>query len=332
MSFEETQAQRTLREPVDGPIALVLAGGGARGAYEAGALSVLLPELERRGERPTLAVGTSVGAINAAVFAETAHLPAEKAATEAVKRWREVRKRRVIRPLLPRRLPLMMLRYAAEVLSVPGVRVQALLDPSPLAANLERWLDWAVLHENIANGVVDTLAVVASSAETGRSVVFVEHDRGETLPEHPSHDVDYVAARIARPHIEASAAIPFLFPPVRIDVPTVAAGWYLDGGTRLNTPIKPALELGAQRVLIISTDAVAPPPLPAEADEPPPDFGTGVLHLLDRTLVDPLIRDLRHLAHVNTYLADAAQETALRHYRTARGKLPYRQIPYLFVA
>ena len=50
-------------------IALVIAGGGARGAYEAGALSVILPELERRDERPTLYLGASVGTLNAAVLA-----------------------------------------------------------------------------------------------------------------------------------------------------------------------------------------------------------------------------------------------------------------------
>src|SRR4051794_27040426 len=57
-------------------VALVLAGGGARGAYEAGALSVLLPALEARGERPVIVVGTSVGALNATFVAATAHLPA----------------------------------------------------------------------------------------------------------------------------------------------------------------------------------------------------------------------------------------------------------------
>jgi NTE family protein len=50
----------------------VLAGGGARGAYEAGVLSILLPALERRGERPTVIVGTSAGAMNAVSLAADA--------------------------------------------------------------------------------------------------------------------------------------------------------------------------------------------------------------------------------------------------------------------
>jgi NTE family protein len=67
--------------------ALVLAGGGARGAYEAGALSVLLPELEARGQRPTVYAGTSVGAINVAVLAASHHLPAAEAAGRLVELW-----------------------------------------------------------------------------------------------------------------------------------------------------------------------------------------------------------------------------------------------------
>ncbi len=60
-------------------VGLVLAGGGARGAYEVGALSVLLPALEACGQRPTVLVGTSVGAINVAYLAANADLSADDA-------------------------------------------------------------------------------------------------------------------------------------------------------------------------------------------------------------------------------------------------------------
>src|SRR3954454_23523573 len=99
--------------------ALVLAGGGARGAYEAGALSLLLPELERRGQRPTVYAGTSVGAINAAVLASMAHLPATDAATRVTALWEQLSKGDVIRPILRRQGPLAALRFAGELLSMP---------------------------------------------------------------------------------------------------------------------------------------------------------------------------------------------------------------------
>jgi NTE family protein len=67
-------------------VAVVLPGGGARGAYEVGALSTLLPALKARGERVSIWCGTSVGAINAAALASLAHLSADEQAQQAVAR------------------------------------------------------------------------------------------------------------------------------------------------------------------------------------------------------------------------------------------------------
>ena len=80
-------------------VALVLAGGGARGAYEVGALSVLLPALERRGQRPRLVVGTSAGALNAAFAAATADQPAAEAVAEGERIWRDLHYGEVLRGL-----------------------------------------------------------------------------------------------------------------------------------------------------------------------------------------------------------------------------------------
>lgn len=312
-----------------GPVGIVLAGGGARGAYEAGVVSTLLPELERRGERPTLMVGTSVGAINAAFLAGDQHLGAPASSARMLRRWGEVTKDRVLRPLLGRQLPLTALRYAAEMLSVPGARVPGLLDPTPLARSLAGWLDFPNLHRNVAEGTVHTVAVTATAARSGRSVTFCE-SAGEALP-HRSHVVDYVRARLAAEHVRASAAIPILFPPVRVDDPTEARGWYVDGGTRLNTPIKPALDLGAERLIVVATDSIHPlPDEPGRHECEPPDFGDGALHLLNGTLVDPLIEDMRMLGNVNSFFTAGAPGAA--RYREARGKRPYSVVPYVFVA
>ena len=71
-------------------IGLVLSGGGARGAYEAGVMAVLGPALAERGERPSIYIGTSVGAVNAAYMAASEHLPADEAGEGGLGRWREV--------------------------------------------------------------------------------------------------------------------------------------------------------------------------------------------------------------------------------------------------
>ena len=309
-------------------VGLVLAGGGARGAYEAGALSALLPALEQRGERPSILVGTSVGAINVAFLASTHDHGADDAAAALVTRWREVSKGRVVRPILTRQVPLTALRYAGEILSLPGVRLPSLLDPSPLEVNLARWIDWSGLRRNIDSRRLDAIAVVATAARSGRSVGFCDGCFERHL--HRSHMIDYVHSELAAEHVRASAAIPILFPPVRIERPREARGWYFDGGTRLNTPLKPALDLGARRVVVVGTESIAVPSTEeGRHDCEPPDFGDGALHLLQGALVDPLVEDLRMLGDVNTFFAQDAP--AAQRYREARGKPPYRRLPYLFV-
>jgi NTE family protein len=312
------------------PVGLVLAGGGARGAYELGVLSVLLPFLEERGERPSILVGTSVGAINAAGVAATSHLPASEAVARETGRWGEVDWGAVIRPILTG-LPIRLLRYAGEVLSLPGVRLPSLLDPSPLERNLARWIEWEQLHENLAGGVAVRLAVVATAARTGRAVAFVEGDPREGLP--TSHVIDYVQATLGQEHVRASAAIPILFPAVRIERPPDARGWYIDGATRLNTPIKPALDLGAQRLVVIGTGSIiAEPPVPGRHDAPAPDLGSSAMHVLQGALADPLIEDLRKLAEINTFYTNPEGSPAAASYRRSHGKDPYRRVPYMFIA
>jgi NTE family protein len=311
-------------------VGLVLAGGGARGAYEIGALSVLLPALEARDELPRIFVGTSVGAINATSGAATSNLPVEEALSLELARWHEVKRSAVIRPIVPR-LPLVAAQFAGAALGVPGAQLQSVLDPSPLRRNLRRWIEWSRLHRNIADGRVRSLAVVATAASGGRPVAFVE---GRLEPSAlGSHVIDYVHARIEEAHVLASAAIPILFPPVRVEEPPEASGWYVDGGTRLNTPIKPAIDLGAERIVVIGTGSVIPPPKHAgRHDAPAPDFGVSAMHLLQGALADPLIEDMRKLGDINTFYSDRAGAPAAVRYRQAHGRPPYRRIPYIFVA
>src|ERR1700730_3383446 len=80
-------------DPAAAPkLAVVLPGGGARGAYEIGALSVLLPALEQRGERVAVWCGTSVGAINAVLLASLAHRPVQEQVDHAIAVWLEMRR------------------------------------------------------------------------------------------------------------------------------------------------------------------------------------------------------------------------------------------------
>lgn len=308
----------------------MLAGGGARGAYEAGALSVVLPELERVGRRPSLYVGASVGALNAALLASSHHLPAGEQTRRMVDLWRTVRLGDIMRPILTRSGPVDILRFTGQLLGVPGVRLNSLLDPAPLLRSFDDWIDLERLHENVDSGAVDAVAVVTTSARSGRTVVFLDSAAPPRV--HRSHAIAYVPTRMEIQHVCASAAIPMLWPAVKIETPERASGWYVDGGTRLNTPIKPALDLGVDRLVVVAVDSIAGPVMEPEQDRPdlpPPDLGDGALHLLEGALVDPLIEDMRTLGDINTYFTN--DDPGARLYRTMRGKPDYRRVPYIFV-
>lgn len=311
-------------------IALVLPGGGARGAYEIGALSVLLPELERRGEEVTLLCGTSVGAINAALLASLAHLPVSAQVQLAIERWRGLTRGDVISPLLSPRLPLNLARLTGDALSLPGIRRGSVLDPRPLRRYLDRHVDWDALHRNLDGGLLDAVCVVATQLSTGRPVAFVESRSPDLLPQ--GSDLAYVGVRLADEHVRASAAIPLVFPAVRVTSPAPAEGWYSDGATRLNSPIKPAVELGADSVIVIGFEPLAAPPVAPV--NPPPHLVDVVANMLDGLLVDQVADDMQRLVAINSFFVEdhrVGTVPAARAYRAARGRRPYRRIAYAMV-
>jgi NTE family protein len=302
-------------------VALVLAGGGARGAYEVGALSVLLPQLPA-DERPQILLGTSVGAVNVAYLAANAALASQQLVAQGLSLWRGVHFRQVLEPLLSVSEAARLGGYLGEVLGLPGARVDSLLDPGPLDATLNELIDFGQIHENIERGHLAAAAVVASSAATGLSVVF--HDGGPDPARDARRGIDYINTRLDSEHVRASAAIPLLFPAV-----SVAANggrhWYFDGGTRLNTPIKPALALGAGRVIVVALNSLTPRPAPQR--EPRPDALDGATELIQAVLVDPLVNDVHTLATINGLLDDQSPELIQAHERrTGRRRIPYMLI------
>ena len=300
-------------------VAIVLSGGGARGAYEAGALSVLLPVLEERGERPRILVGTSAGAVNVSFLASHADLPLDQLISEARASWASMSWRDVARPLVSSASLQRLAGYAGEVLGVPGLAIESLLDPAPLRRTLGRRIDFDHLAVNIEAGRVQCAAVVATSARTGRSVVF--HAGLPSPPRDDRRGIDYVATALAEEHVLASAAIPAVFPAVHIKRPHAARGWYFDGGTHLNTPIKPALKLGAERVVAVAVSSLAPGPA-SLAGGRRPDALVAAGQILIGILDNQLIADVHTLAMVNALIGRRAPSASA-------GK---RRVPYIVIA
>jgi NTE family protein len=321
-----------VRAPPEATVAAVLPGGGARGAYEIGAMSVLLPALEARGERIAVWCGTSVGAINATLLASLAHRPVPEQIDRAIALWVEMRKQDVIARIVGRGGARTLVRLVGHALGVHGVGLASLLDPSPLEASLDRWIDWTRLARNVHNGVVNAVCIVATSLATGDPVAFAStHGPAPSLLE---DGLRYVPTRLRGEHVRASAAIPLLFPTVEITTPRSARGHYIDGGTRLNSPIKPALNLGADRVIVIGlepfTQAAARP-----TSARSPGIADVAANVLDGLLVDHVAYDLRRLAAINSFFVENATTGTMRSpraYRIARGHTPYRPIAYALVA
>ena len=313
-------------------VSVVLPGGGARGAYEVGALSVLLPALETRGERVSIWCGTSVGAINAATLASLAHLPAAEQVAHLAAMWMKLRKQDVISGIVGRGGARMLVRLIGHALGVPGVGLASVLDPSPLSASLDRWIDWRRLAENVRSGQLDALCVIATLIYTGQPVGFVASRA--PLPKRVDEQIRYVRTRVRGEHVRASAAIPLLFPTVEIRAPRIAAGHYTDGGTRLNSPIKPAIDLGADRVIVVGLEPFLRVK-GARYARREPSIADVAANVLDGLLVDQVANDLRRVAAINSFFVEDTRHgtmAAPRAYRIARGHQPYRPVSYALVA
>ena len=299
-------------------MALVLDAGGARSAYQVGALEVLLPALAERGLRPRLLIGTSAGALLTAALSATAHLEPEEQMARLRSMLGQTTKQNVMRPLW-RQVPEVLARYTSETFGLSRFRLRGLFGSQPLAQTLAQSIDWEALHRNVEEGVVEAAAVVAASVRTGRVIVFTES--GSPVPRStPEFHGRFVATRLDVPHLMASAAIPVLFPAVHVDEPAEAAGWYVDGATRRRSPLAPALELGADRVVVVGTGGLRPPDANSDLDRVAVDLGDAGATLLGAVMDDPLRHDLRRL--VGAQRADGGPRARSGSRASPRGARP----------
>lgn len=296
-------------------VAVVLSGAAARGAFQAGALAVIVPELERQGLRPTIWLGTSAGAINAALWAAMLHEGSTTAADRVLAIWSQMSDDDVFRPLLPFSALRTAAQFAVGAMLQRGPGTTSVVDTTPLQRTATEELPADQLARNVAEGVVSAVGVVATrvpsdsdeavvGAASGRSVLFLAETTPSSYAGDPDRGLDVVRTAVTADHVVASSAIPVGFPAVRLDQPEPA--WYVDGGVRLNAPLQPAVALGATRILLVSATAttVAPPPPPAPLGVRPDiaDAGAQVLHA---ALADRTVEDLLTLRRVNHALGQA---------------------------
>lgn len=303
-SLHETRDGDSIPWNDEGLAAVVISGAGARGAYEAGVLSTLLPALFPQGLAQVLLLGSSAGAINATLWAQLAvpGRPLAEVGTDVCRFWEDLDVEKVYRPIAWTTI------QRALRLDWIG-RVDALLDTTPSVAQSRRTFSQRAIESNLAAGGLAGVGVVATTCPLdgsgGRSRLFYQAGNGVPTPEvDTSSALDFVPVAIHNEHVLASAAIPSLFPAVRISTPPTLAGYYCDGGLRLNTPIRPALALGAKRLLVVSSNETRYPaarPLPNEK----PDVVDLAAQSMHVALADGMVEDLRNLRRINSLVAQA---------------------------
>lgn len=296
--------RRASRDTGPPDLGLVMGGGGARAAYQVGFLRVLaerFPEL-----RIPYITGVSAGAINAALLASH-HGTFLQAVQELSHLWENLTIPDVFR-VDTRTLAVNMFRWVSQLGSGGMGRreVHGLVDTTPLHHYLSEVLhavdgELTGIRYNLEHGRLQAIAISTTSYSTGQSITWVQ---GKQVVEWERPKREARAATITVDHVMASAALPLLFPAVRIE-----NAWYGDGGIRLTAPLSPVLHLGARRIIAISTRYDR---TPDEADEPnvygypPPAQVAGVL--LNSVFLDLLDNDALRLERLNRLLESLPEE------------------------
>ena len=235
---------------INSDLGLAMTGGGARAAYQVGVLRYVCRKFD--DFHPPIITGVSAGAVNAAHLAAYQGQFCESV-DELTELWLELSAEKVFRTDSGYFFA-NFLRWGLSFLlggSHLGPRRRSLLDSDPLRKFLVRKLATESkeaiqgIQKNIQQGKLRVLGITSTNYGTGVSITWVQGN-GEEHWERPRRRSEN--AKITIEHVMASAALPLIFPAVKIN-----GGWHGDGGIRSIAPLSPAMHLGAKRIIAIST-------------------------------------------------------------------------------
>ncbi len=311
--------------PPTGPLnALVLMGGGARTAYQAGVLKGLGQLLgQHQGPQAPFPfqflLGTSAGALNATYLASQA-TQGLAAFLRLAQFWQQLHSEQVYRLNAPAWLPANLL--SAGLTLVRQVKNHhALLDTLPLVDTLHRQIQLPAVEHSLEQGALRALAVTASSYTSGEHWTFCQASPGALYEPWRRPGRRATMQPITIEHLMASSAIPFLFPAVPLWVDGHKE-FFGDGSMRQLSPLSPAIQLGARKVLVIGVGqpqraALGHPQRP-HGD---PTAGTIAGHAMASVFHDTLLADVEQAQRVSQTLARLPPELA--------AALPYRPVEVL---
>lgn len=283
--------------------ALVLPGGGARGAFQVGVLKAIAEILPRGVPNPFAVLsGTSAGAINSVVIASKAHR-FKLAVAELERVWGHFHCHHVYKTDNATMLKSSLHWLSSIVLG--GFLVGApksLLDNTPLRGLLSRNVRFPVIQNAIERGYLDAVAVTAAGYATARSTSYFQSR--DDLHEWARTRRVGVRDELHLDHLMASIAVPMIFPPVLIN-----GEYFGDGAMRQATPLSPAIHLGADRILVIGVrdETADKPPVPGQP-QAAPSFAQIAGYMLDTLFMDGLYSDLERMTRINQLIDSVRPE------------------------
>ncbi len=283
-------------------LGLVMTGGGARGAYQAGVLK-RIGEIRRprnQGNPFPIIGGASAGAVNGCALA--AGCDDFVASTKVLaKLWADIEPSDVFRCDL--------LSQASNSLTwildlsfggvLGGGNARSLLDATPLRHFLSKHLRCQKIQSNIDRGHLYAVAISATNYNSGKSYLFIQGHAGHPMWNRSRRVT--LSTPITVDHVCASAAIPLVFQPVRLRTNTGTA-YFGDGCIRLQQPLSPVIRLGAERLVAIGVRGESLEDR-SQTSQNLPSLAEVMGVLFDVMFLDHLSADIEHLDRLNQLLS-----------------------------
>lgn len=280
----------------EGKTALVLTGGGARGAYQVGVLKAIADLFPKRSQNPfSIITGTSAGAINAVAIAASAN-NFRLSIKKVEKIWAEIEVNKVYNAHASH-IGYSFIRLFMSLFNegISKSRPLSLLDNSPLRELLRHSIQFRNIQSRIDGGYLDAVGITASAYSSGESVTFFQGKLG--IDKWRNARKIGVPSVVSIEHLMASSALPTIFP-----AEMIGRQYFGDGALRQISPISPALRMGADRALVIGVsgnDKLSETP-PNETHSP--SLANMVGHIFNSAFIDALDSDLDHLSRINELL------------------------------
>jgi NTE family protein len=283
---------------------LVMTGGGARGAYQAGVLKRIgeLKRVRTHGNPFPVVGGASAGAVNGCAVAagcdDFASMTRILADLWATLRPSDIFQCDVLSQAQNSLTWILDLSFGAVL---GGGNARSLLDASPLRRFLSKHLACDRIQDNIKRGHLYALAISATNYNSGKSYLFIQGAKGH--PMWTRIRLVTVATKITVDHICASAAIPLVFQPVKLKLARGSA-FFGDGCARLQQPLSPVIRLGAEKVFAIGVRCECRERPEGNTDDGNPSLAQVMGVLFDAMFLDHLATDFEHLERLNQRLED----------------------------